>query len=922
MLQSGTRDLSPAWSLPRRLAPLLALTLSLLAARPSIAAKLPPEPGLVDTTASATRPRSGNPRLGVPRPTDAPDIFGFGKVTRAGNVWMKTTNIGVMGNPYTEISSDPACQWPGPSGVEYLYYVGLWVGAVDPTTTEPALRRRVSNTTEWRPRSLDPVDHIYETSANDASGQPYVDDDHDGKLDEDPKNGIDDDGDGLIDEDGQNAGDQGFNCVMRDDTPQAIQAATQEAHVPLGLQVRQTTYAFSGPELRDVDYVSQEIENVSGHDLDSVYVAYFVDQDVGPVSDARYFSDDIPEPQVPQGPDPSVQPVAWDDPLSPNAPYREVVDPSDPLYQPVTNGTLTTGRCSEDTLFVRGFTMTDDDGDGGRTPGASTFLLIDHPTDLTGTKAPPHVGFRMYNYYTPGLTFAQGGLPTNDLERYAVISSQQNVDPITGLITLKRPDLAGDYMSICSVGPFLHMKAGDRITVVWAMAVQNEHREFPRDDRRHRYADIISNSIAAVLGYRGTLQHLQQYIPTPDGPGRETPLRALPGQEYTFSDCRDLAQRPFPNIRQVTSTADTWFDLDCNYCTGVSGYVYRHWVTGHPPPNANLKLIPEDHRVLVQWDNLPEYSPDPDMHSFDFKGYRVWKASNWKRPNDEIGPDESLWELLGSYYWYDKLNPLVERVVSPAGDTTTVKTSDVLVNRNWLPGNPLPRLIHASPVPCVPRPAGSPAPAGAMNPQEEPCDYVSAIKHALDVNGSDYTINDYHVFKYGIGRWQLEDPLVLNGFVYFYSVTAFDSSGRGSSVIGLEGRRAALQNDAVVPQAAYHAASDGGRAYVVPNPYRGKSSWDLAPNAIDPTGTHVDFMNLPRDWLLVKIYTLSGDLVQQIRATDMRVDGHPQKETPDDQQATWDLLSRNGQDVVSGIYLFSVETDKGERQQGRFVIIR
>jgi hypothetical protein len=67
---------------------------------------------------------------------------------------------------------------------------------------------------------------------------------------------------------------------------------------------------------------------------------------------------------------------------------------------------------------------------------------------------------------------------------------------------------------------------------------------------------------------------------------------------------------------------------------------------------------------------------------------------------------------------------------------------------------------------------------------------------------------------------------------------------------------------------------------------------------------------------------LSGDLVQVIHPTDLRVDGHYQKETPDDQQATWDLLSRNGQDVVSGIYLFSVETVSGARQQGRFVIIR
>src|SRR5262249_8389729 len=187
-------------------------------------------------------------------------------------------------------------------------------------------------------------------------------------------------------------------------------------------------------------------------------------------------------------------------------------------------------------------------------------------------------------------------------------SSQENVDPITGLITAQRPQRAGDYQSICSVGPFLRVKPGQRIQVVWAIAVQKENRAFGRDDRRHRYGDIVSNSIAAMLGYRGTMQQLRQYIPTPDGPGRETALRAEPGHESESRDCRALAARPSPNIRHVSAIFDPWFDPDCNYCTGVANYVYRHWVTGHPPPNANMRLVPEDHKVLVQWDNLPEYS--------------------------------------------------------------------------------------------------------------------------------------------------------------------------------------------------------------------------------------------------------------------------------------------------------------------------
>ena len=75
MLRSGTRDLSPACSLFRRLAPLLALTAGLATVPPALAAKSLPWPWAPDTTASATRPRAGGLR-----PMDVPDISGFGKV--------------------------------------------------------------------------------------------------------------------------------------------------------------------------------------------------------------------------------------------------------------------------------------------------------------------------------------------------------------------------------------------------------------------------------------------------------------------------------------------------------------------------------------------------------------------------------------------------------------------------------------------------------------------------------------------------------------------------------------------------------------------------------------------------------------------------------------------------------------------------
>jgi hypothetical protein len=40
-----------------------------------------------------------------------------------------------------------------------------------------------------------------------------------------------------------------------------------------------------------------------------------------------------------------------------------------------------------------------------------------------------------------------------------------------------------------------------------------------------------------------------------------------------------------------------------------------------------------------------------------------------------------------------------------------------------------------------------------------------------------------------------------------------------------------------------------------------------------------------------------------------------------DGEAAWDLISRNGQDVVSGIYVFTVDSSFGH-QVGHFVVIR
>jgi len=113
----------------------------------------------------------------------------------------------------------------------------------------------------------------------------------------------------------------------------------------------------------------------------------------------------------------------------------------------------------------------------------------------------------------------------------------------------------------------------------------------------------------------------------------------------------------------------------------------------------------------------------------------------------------------------------------------------------------------------------------------------------------------------------------------------------------------------VSPQAS--ARGDALQVWVVPNPYRGHERWDRPPVLGDALTHHIEFMGLPRSKATIKIWTLAGDLVQQLDHDGRNGDG----------QASWDMITRSGQDVESGLYLFTVESPLGATK-GRFAIIR
>lgn len=153
-------------------------------------------------------------------------------------------------------------------------------------------------------------------------------------------------------------------------------------------------------------------------------------------------------------------------------------------------------------------------------------------------------------------------------------------------------------------------------------------------------------------------------------------------------------------------------------------------------------------------------------------------------------------------------------------------------------------------------------------------------------------------------KYSYQDKDVLKGLTYYYAVTAFDN---GLTPIGeLESSKGA-GIDMVV---ATPPAADMDDIAVVPNPYRGSAIWDHVPSFDEPWWAQIQFINLPEGESTIRIYTLSGDFIMEL----VNDDG--------DSYASWDLITRRGGDIVSGVYLFVVEDKDGDTKVGKFAIIR
>jgi hypothetical protein len=771
------------------------------------------------------------------------DIENRGPTLQAGAFAMRITNIGALGNPYSNVgrSFDPSFEYPRGSGIEGLKSADLWVGARRP---DGVYRVSGGPLLEWRP-TLSPDDHVREALGGQLGSQPDVDDDGDGRFDEEVLNGLDDDGDGEIDEDLGVSAAQKLYAEYVDDRPEALDYGFSggEPHEALHLSVKQEVMTWSIPGYDRIAGVHFSITNHGTETLEDVRIGLFTDLDVSAAGESGGHLNDRVH-TVPYA-------VGYNDGVS-SVPSVDVRVYGADLAVPYTKSCVG--------MLTGAATVLSDGVPGSGLPVFGV-VPLSHTVDPIAVirkhelvdnrldryiSGPADVSFST-SYFALDLPPGQGGPPVFDLDRYRAMAGQYPGPPSL--------EVTHDYAALVSCGPFQSMAPGQTLefdlALVCATSVDSIANTVQlaaitrRGNWISRYPDttanLIGNFAAGKSGYTG----------------HETCYEAPPGVNFRM-DPHCFQKYPVDSdgappdysIPMLHGTC-TWVDLDCDACTGFNGNeTQSRWADpARVPPAPAYRAVPGDAVVAVEWDNSPEVALKAPTNGATaspvrFTGYNVYRLSDWKRRGLLPGPES--FQMIASF----GLDTLQSQ--TPLGTITN-----------------------------------------------------SAI---------DYDLIRFGQRQYPIGRYRFEDRRVNDGFDYIYVVTTVGERTTTISpsltyVERFESPVLTSLDSLVSPRSEARTAA--GQAWVVPNPYRAHVAWERPPVAGDTFGRHVDFMGLPRAKCTVRVYTTAGDLVAVL----------PHEGGEGDGQLRWNLISRNGQDIASGVYFFTVDSPLGQ-QRGRFVVIR
>lgn len=782
-------------------------------------------------------------------------------------------------------SSVPLGEYPKGSSTTYLYLGGLWIGGVVGKDTLVTTGAEFNNESQ----EMHPVTDMITRSLLQPESPEYE----------------------------QAVSDQDYIAFYVDTFTSGVPNPSFDPidgrrHKPLNLEVTQCSYAWSYGHTDDFILVDYRIKNIGDRRLTDVYVGLYWDADVH-----------VGQRNVNIAPDPFGG--------------KGITDGRDDLTGFLFTFSTQMKSCNFlDTVAIAW--TADNNGDYRYGQLQVPHVIGTCFLDPAWNEQKLSYNWWIFNYsavYDFGpqkkenYRFMGNGLgtPYGDKNKYALMSNGEidydqvyikTIGPSDPNWLYPNPRVSdliskgSDVQYVLSIGPFT-MDPGGMISVPVALVAGSNFHVDPYNFNNNLRWSYDPEAFLATVDFSNLVRNALTAKRVYDIPGYDS---NDDGYEGKFRVC--VLDSHLVNGQWVASAAET---------TYYEGDGIPDWQAAAPPPPPDFWLYPTPYGLRVRFNGArSETTKDVFSKKLDFEGYRIYIARDDR---------ETSFSLVAQY---DRENYDKYVYMTLGGKDPRFRQVDDPFTLEEL------RCLYGQgPEPCHDR-TFDPLRFTPLNPYIHP-DFPDSIFY--------FETHDYNRFEYGITTPITKiypdepqpasltdvtpDQLTEDGYLKYYEyecyindllptvpyyvvVTAYDFGSPQAGLAPLETSKTLNAKQAYPSNELDQALDDVKNVYVYPNPYRNDAGYRV--QGYEGLGREdwsrdrvrkVTFANLPPK-CTIRIFSLDGDLIREIKH-----DFDPSD--PNSSYHEWDLVSRNIQMVVSGLYYWVVEDDRGRTQIGKLVIL-
>ena len=375
---------------------------------------------------------------------------------------------------------------------------------------------------------------------------------------------------------------------------------------------------------------------------------------------------------------------------------------------------------------------------------------------------------------------------------------------------------------------------------------------------------------------------------------------------------------------QWTDTGWSILEADTTYYAGDGVPDFRG---AAPPPAPPFTVYPELNGLRVQFNGqVSETTRDFLTNKIDFEGYNIYYArddrpssytlvANYDRANfdkyiwnQHKGPNGS-YELQDVPFSLDSLRCLYGDSCHDAGFDPYRYGIDNPYSSDGSPDS----IFYFAPHGGNSHRWGVTTDIKRVYPDAE----LPPPNADLDTLDGDFFTEEgylkYYEYEYTIDN-------LLPTVPYWMSVTAYDFGSPKSDLAALETSITAGAQMVYPYSSADQATGEDLKVYIYPNPYRIDANYrrngyegrtqEILPNY---RVRALHFENLPPK-CTIRVFSLDGDLIREL-------DHDMDPADPNSRHHVWDLISRNTQEIMSGLYYWTVEDPDGNVQMGKLVVL-